>query len=193
VAKITVPLHSHDIIAINRDADTKEVTLSLKQPDIKRYIFLDDVCGSGTQAIEYSEKLLKEMKALNPNVEVYYFSLFSTAQGMKNIKEDTLFDKVDCIFELDDSFKCFSDNARQYRNEDTLPVSKDFSKHFCFKYGIDLLGQDNADHVLGYKNSQLLLGFAHNTPDNTLPIFWGDKSTWKPIFKRYHKFYGTTF
>ena len=43
---------------------------------------------------------------------------------------------------------------------------------------------------LGYKNGQLLLGFAHNIPNNTLPIFWSDgrqHSPWTPLFPRYRK------
>ena len=42
----------------------------------------------------------------------------------------------------------------------------------------------------GWGNNQLLLGFQHNTPDNTLPIMWaeGDASRpWTPAFKRYAK------
>ena len=42
----------------------------------------------------------------------------------------------------------------------------------------------------GWDNNQLLLGFQHNTPDNTLPIMWaeGDANCpWTPAFKRYAK------
>jgi hypothetical protein len=185
-------MHSHDIISINRNPDTKAVDISLKNPEIKRYIFLDDVCGSGTQAIDYSKKLIEEMKTLNPDIVVCYFTLFSTAKGMENIREKTVFDEVDCIFELDDSFKCFSDSARQFRNEEKLDISKAFAEEFCSRYGLGLGYKDN-EHALGYKDSQLLIGFAHNTPDNTLPIIWGEDAGWVPIFKRYHKYYGTTY
>jgi hypothetical protein len=47
------------------------------------------------------------------------------------------------------------------------------------------------DHSLGFENGQLLVGFHHNTPDNTLPIIWYDEefASWTPIFKRYNKIY----
>jgi hypothetical protein len=185
-------MHSHEIMAISRDPQSRVVDIKLKKPEIKRYIFLDDVCGSGTQATEYSDDLLKEMKALNPDIEACYFSLFSTAKGMKHIRQNTLFDKVDCVFELDDSFKCFSEDARQFRNEKDLPVDKNFALDFCLKYGLGIGYKEN-DHALGYKSGQLLIGFAHNTPDNTLPIIWADNEGWAPVFKRYHKNYGTTY
>ncbi|WP_033080595.1 hypothetical protein [Colwellia psychrerythraea] len=179
-------LHSHEIISMARSPVNQQVTLRLKNSKIRRYIFLDDVCGSGTQAIEYSKTLLSEIKALDPTIKICYFSLFSTAHGMKNIRKNTHFDEVGCIFELDESFKCFSDEARQFKGEAELPISKDFAKAFCEKYGINLL--NSQEHALGYKSSQLLLGFAHNTPDNTLPIIWGETATWTPLFKRYQKY-----
>jgi hypothetical protein len=43
------------------------------------------------------------------------------------------------------------------------------------KYGKKLY----KNHMLGYKDSQLLLGLEHNTPNNTLPIFWSEKG-WNP-------------
>ena len=48
-----------------------------------------------------------------------------------------------------------------------------------------------AKHQLGYGDGQLLLGLFHNTPDNTLPIFWFNEEgkEWYPIFKRYNKIY----
>lgn len=178
-------MHSHEILSLDRDK-IGNVSLSLSQPDVKRYILLDDVCGSGTQAINYSKKLVSEIKALDPDIEVYYFTLFSTVEGMENIRRESDFNLVDCIFELDESFKCFSDSARQFRNKEQFPIHKEFAKKFCEKYGVKLAGQE---HCLGYKGSQLLLGFTHNTPDNTLPIIWGDYD-WVPLFKRYHKNYG---
>lgn len=178
-------IHSHEILAFDC-SDDNNVKVKIRHSNVKRYIFLDDVCGSGTQAVQYSKDLISEMKSVDEDIEVHYFTLFSTVQGMQHIKDNSCFDKVDCVFELDDSFKCFSDNARQFKNENQLPVSKAFAESFCTKYGLKLL--QGKDHCLGYKNSQLLLGFAHNTPDNTLPIIWSEHE-WEPLFKRYNKQY----
>ena len=40
-----------------------------------------------------------------------------------------------------------------------------------------------------FRNGQLLIGFHHNVPDNTLPILWFDSpnADWRPIFRRYPK------
>ena len=64
-----------------------------------------------------------------------------------------------------------------------------FAEQMCRFYGSSLVPGD----PFGYDNGQLLIGFHHNTPDNTLPIFWYDEpggTSWTPIFKRYPKYYG---
>ena len=53
----------------------------------------------------------------------------------------------------------------------------------CKRVGAQL----NPSAPLGYGGCQLLLGFAHNVPNNTLPIFWLQDEAWFPVFKRYHK------
>ena len=46
------------------------------------------------------------------------------------------------------------------------------------------------NYPLGFNDGAYLIGFEYNTPDNTLPIFWGTSNNWKPIFTRYEKIYG---
>lgn len=180
-------INTHDILNIKKRASKYSLgrEISLKNPNIKRYIFLDDICGSGSQAISYSEDLLKEIHNIDPEIEVSYFSIISTSQGMKNIKSNTEFKNVDCIFELDDSYKCFSDNSRYYEGVKKKGISKNFTHEFCLKYGMQFFDEIDS---LGFNNGQLLIGFSHNIPDNTLPVFWYERS-WAPIFKRYTKIY----
>lgn len=150
---------------------------------IKRYIFIDDFCVSGTQGKEYSKDIVTNIKKLNSTVEVDYLMLFGTEEGIKEVKTHTQFNLVKSIFTIDKSFKCFSENSRIYSSNGVAEISKDFFKEACCRYGKKI----NPNHPLGYKDGQLLLGLFHNTPDNTLPIFWADKSKWFPIFKRYPK------
>ena len=163
-------------------------TTSLRYPEVKRYIYLDDFCGSGVQASGYSRDVLEDIKNLKSDVELAYFTLFATEQGITNVRQKTGFDKVDAVFLLDRTYKCFADESRYFVNCDPL-ITRLFAEKMCRAYG-DRLCPDNP---LGYEDGQLLLGFHHNTPDNTLPIVWFDEETgtpWTPIFRRYPKFYG---
>ena len=63
------------------------------------------------------------------------------------------------------------------------------ARDLCLRCGEQLV----PSHPLGYRDGQLLLGFSHNTPDNTLPVFWyeeRDGPNWRPMFRRYPKGYG---
>lgn len=164
--------------------DTSRVDVRIKDTKIKRYVFIDDFCGSGTQAKEYSKDIVEQIKHINKNIEVNYLMLFGTEEGISSVKNETLFDNVATVFSIDKSFKCFSDTSR-YFCKSIDEIEKDFCKEMCKKYGNELWEK----HPLGYKDGQLLLSFFHNTPDNTLPVFWAENASWIPIFKRFHKIY----
>ena len=179
----TLFIHTHHIF--KRYGGTK---VSLRFPEIKRYIFIDDLCGSGTQAIEYSQDIIEDLKKIDRDVHVAYYVLFAVKKGLEEVRAKTQFDSVEAIYELDETYECFNENSRYFVNPpkpvDIYPV-----KNMCNKYG-ELLWKNCP---LGYKNGQLLLGFYHNIPDNTLPIIWSDSqrdlTKWFPIFRRYPKKY----
>ncbi|UDM06529.1 hypothetical protein LG409_14250 [Halomonas sp. NyZ770] len=181
-------MHVHEIFSFNRSRHGA-LDMSLADQNIKRYIFIDDVCGSGDQAVNYSKKIVDEIKNIDSNIEVYYYTLFATSKGIEKVKNETSFDRADSVFILDETFKCFSDKSRYFSNAGD-DFCKNEIKKTCEKYA-RLISMHPAE-LLGYGNGQLLLGFYHNTPDNTLPVFWQTKN-WNPIFKRYTKLYGNMF
>ena len=177
-------VHTHQLF--RRDSATGSI--SIRSPDIRRYVFIDDFCGSGKQGTEYSRDVVSELKRLNPDAFVAYYVIFATAHGIKKVRKDTKFDEVECVYELDSTFKCFSNKSRHFAN---LPstIEKSYAEQMCRVYGSRLW----PSHPLGYDDCQLLIAFHHNTPDNTLPIIWYDEPdgvSWTPIFRRYPKYYG---
>lgn len=170
-------INTHEVLNIDVSP------IELRDADIKRYIFLDDFCGSGSQAVSYSTSLIEKIKTIDSSIECCYYMLCGTTEGINHVKRNTKFDKVDAVFCLDETFKCFGPASRYYVDVDTSVIDKDFSKDFCHHYGAII-----SRYPLGYRDGQLLIGFFHNTPDNTLPIFWSEND-WIPIFKRYDKIY----
>ncbi|TVT85214.1 hypothetical protein [Pseudomonas sp. H3(2019)] len=181
-------IDSGDIFKLSRD-NQGQIQISQHDKSIKRYVFIDDLLGSGSQIEQYLSHKLKEIRRF-PGVECHYYALFATTKGLETARKPEYFgDNVSCVFELDETFKCFSPNARAFAN---LPsgLDKQSAQDIAAGYGAKLLP---SDHVLGYKNGQLLLSFLHNTPDNSLPIMWFDNplsTSWVPIFKRFDKKYG---
>jgi hypothetical protein len=167
------------------DGNTRSFLKSeIKDDAIKRYIFIDDFCGSGSQASQYLKSLVENMKFLNPDVEVNYLMLFGNQAGVEVIRNLNVFNRVEAVFTIDESFRAFSPDSRYFKNVDNEIIEKQFAKETAEKYGANLF-----DNGLGFNSSQLLLSLYHNTPDNSLPIFWSDRNKWKPIFKRYNKLY----
>jgi hypothetical protein len=159
----------------------------VRDPQIQRYVFIDDLCGSGSQATEYSESIVRPLKRLNPNAKVYYYTLFATSFGLSEVKKLKWFDNVATVVELDDSFRCFSDESRIYKTKQP-PFNKAKTRDICRTYGERL----EPGFPLGWRDGQLLIGFCHNTPDNTLPVIWYDEPTtpWTPLFRRFPEQYG---
>ena len=176
-------INSHQIFKRDLSGDT--ISFSLRNDDIEHYVFIDDLCGSGTQAKEYSRDLIEPLRNLNPNAKIHYLVLFATEVGLNAVRSIKGYDVVASVYELDASFKSLDPKSRIFsQNNPNFDRSK--VKATCLEYGSRLWPK----HPLGYKDGQLLLGFGHNTPDNTLPIFWcqeGYGTVWKPMFKRYHK------
>lgn len=159
--------------------------ISLREPSVTRYVFIDDMCGSGKQGEEYSRNTVLPLKSENAAAKAYYYALFGTSAGIESLRSLARFDQVHPVVELDETFRCFCDSSRIYKNADP-PISMSAGKALAERHGRQLM----PSHPLGYMDGQLLLGFAYNTPDNSLPIVWAsgnERFPWTPVFRRYSK------
>jgi len=180
-------INQFDIFEINSNGK-----LELKNKNIKRYIFIDDFCGGGTQAVTYLGKdWIKKIKSLDKSVEICYYMLFGVEKAIKYIQKNTVIDSVEAIFTIDDTFKCFSKESEYFKNEKEIDkdICEKISEFYGKKINSECLSEHDSACPLGHGDGQLLLSFFHNTPNNTLPIFWSDNDIWKPIFRRYPKIY----
>lgn len=188
---------------IDRNGTTEQLHFS----DVKYYVFIDDFCGSGSQATTNSniKRCVENLKRLSTNVDISYLMLFATSDGIKTVKDTGLYDRVEAVMELDNTYKCFDAQSRLFPQRDNFLFERDFTQEFCYRLGQPLFRSINQKEgwtgrkleelsditALGWGDCQLLLGFYHNTPDNTLPIIWYDEEeiNWFPIFRRYNKKY----
>lgn len=167
-------------------------TQVLNKPHTRRYVFLDDVCGSGDTAAYYSSNTVSQIANLDESAKFAYYTLFASSEGLLRVRSTTKFSAAaGAVHEFDPSYRALSQNARFFTSEypDIDPV---LAREIVTRYGALL----DPDYANGYKDAQLLLGFHHNTPDNTLGIFWQDHVKhgaglpWVPAFRRYPKVYG---
>lgn len=160
----------------------------LREPEIDRFVFVDDVCGSGETAQRYSDGFLSDVAALNPDARFSYFAMFGKSDGLERIRRKTHFgDNVKAVFELDDTYKCLSNESRYLRSP-PHNIDAEVARRVARFYGERVMPGGAG----GFDDGQLLIGFHHNTPDNTLPIIWRDPENrspvpWYAIFRRYPK------
>jgi hypothetical protein len=140
-------------------------------------VFIDDIVGSGNQATRYYKKNLGSVE-----LDTYYFTLLAYESGLEKIRTETGFKNVITSSILNESHKAFSDNSEIFPQH-LVEKIKAIAEHYGEK--LYPLGP------LGYDESQALIVFAHNTPNNTLPIIWaGDHNEksieypWNPLFER---------
>ncbi len=171
-----------------RNATSASISYVPQDAKASRYVFFDDLVGSGTQASGYLSTQIKGIRRDNPQIELKFMSLFATPAGLAKMNAPNMFDgNAMCLFELDDTYKVFSADSRYFAGAPSWFDSR-ILENIAFGYGKKI----KPGSELGYKDGQLLLGFTHNTPDNTLPIFWdeGSLSPWAPVLIRYDKAYG---
>lgn len=161
---------------------------ALADPTLTRYIFLDDVCGSGDTAKTYSRNILEELRAQNPTAQIAYHCIFATSEGLGEVRDKTVFgNEAKAIFELDGSYKSLSSESRYLKiRPNEIDPGTLCAVALC--YG-ELVAPGNAR---GFGDGELLLGFSHNIPDNTLPIIWRDQANhapvpWTAALRRYMK------
>jgi hypothetical protein len=152
---------------------------------LSRVVFLDDFCGSGRQVRRFTRNIIPRIRADNPTIRLSYHPLFATSAGLQRVRDVGVFDEVEALCELDESFRALSPSSR-YFLENHEGVSRDFAIAMCEKYGQSI----EPSAPMGFRDCQLLVGFAHNVPNNTLPIFWSegnDAHPWTPVFARHRK------
>ncbi|MBO1902453.1 hypothetical protein J4H92_10885 [Leucobacter weissii] len=176
-------IHQHEIMAKAPGVSNNAIAIQ----GLKRLVFIDDLMGSGQQATEYSKKLLQYVRQTaqesSLDLEISYFTLFARSQALETVRK-LPFDHVETVNELDDAEKAFDKRSRVYISP-PVEITLDEAKRFAEAYGKLLV----PNHPLGYKDGQLLMGFQHNVPDNSLPIFWLNEYSieWEAVFPRYSK------
>ena len=207
-------VNTDDLVVYEQDElGNLHAKLRDKFKNVKRFVFIDDLCGSGQQATSNDSNVrrcVNNLRSFIPLSNISYLMLFGLKSGIEHVRKfiepstgSFLYDYVDAVIELDESYKCFSEKSRYFTNIDNY--DKIIAKDVAYRYGYELsfqlaakqgfvspdLEKIAAHRALGFGNNQLLISMHHNTPDNTLPIMWfdEDKSIWTPIFKRYNKNY----
>ena len=152
--------------------------------NVKNILFFDDICGTGGTVIKYIQK--NEKLLIDKNVYLNFCVLTKCSLDKLNeFKKQYTFIKQINYFKLKgkslDDDKILDENYR--KKVENIENS---------------LWNKGSKNILGYENSQLLITFFHNTPNNTISSFWYSKKfysdqykntygdqEWNSLFERY--------
>lgn len=153
-------------------------------PELQHVVFIDDICGSGDQAIDYYMQIVAPVKAFLKSVQVHYLVMFATTDGLRRVRGESLYDRAESVYVLDESFRVFDSSSRYYGYDPKCMFTRADGEAWAERYGSRF-----RDGPLGYNNGQLMLGMYYNVPDNVPPMIWSDEGGWRPVFKRHHKLF----
>jgi hypothetical protein len=159
---------------------------------IRRIVVLDDICGSGGTATRFMNQELApiverflEFGLDKPSMT--YLALCGTSDGLDSART-TAYERAEAAVFVDRTYRvCDSDSryfgAKRNRHGDSIDLTEGAT--VLRGYGTTLF----PSHPLGFRDGQLLIGFAHNIPNNSLPIMWSTAGSpsWTPPFERHGK------
>lgn len=184
---------------------------------VKNIILIDDVSISGEQAIWYMKSMKKKMPLwdeIMKDKDIYALFLISTIAAQRKLVEQKIHLCTPIL--MDERSQCFKCESAIYRmfDKNIRDVLRIQSRYMSQKYGYKLLSKQylyngeiqrllnegkSIEQIrekvvrdsLGYNDSQVLLAFEYNTPNNCLPIIWVDNKEWVSLFKRHEKLYAS--
>ncbi len=169
----------------------RQIKAQIKQNLIQNdtlFVLLDDFLGSGKSVYKFYKEFVKpQLNQLKTKYSTCILSVYHLN------KADTFLNGVipelKIISEL--KYQCFSKGKSPYGYYDRLKNVRDLA----YYYGQHLFETVNQKgvietHPLGFKNSQALVVFPYNPPNNTLPVIWSGRlikkfdRKWIPLYPR---------
>ena len=149
---------------------------------VQAIVFVDDIVATGTTAIENLQTLDRHCgrDIMKKQVKVVLGFICGQKEGIDKVESEiaNLQFTASC-YVCDPLDKCFDEDSNIFSSKAELRKAKEIT----LQYG--KLLQKN--HPLGYEDSQLLVVFPDNCPNNTLPILskkQTSKTKWTPLFRR---------
>lgn len=182
--------HSYDMlscyqIANNLDKICCPTEMDVVEKDypldkIENIVLVDDMTGTGTTLRNSIAFMIDRYKNVFNNKKVYLILIEGSEEGIKKIKE--LENKYSCIIDI----ICYNVYKKAFlKNHIFNRTEYENARTIVWKYEKEITN-NNGKFILGYKQSEALMAFYYNTPNNTLSSFWFSNETmnWRPLFPR---------
>lgn len=145
---------------------------------IKNIVFLDDIVGTGQTIIDFFDTILEILDGK----KIYIWVICITAEAKIKLEEYALNYKLQLEI-------CFGNiEEKAFKEGYIFDISQaSHNKLSILNLEKKLWNKDKCDYFLGKDDSQCLVSFYNDTPNNTLSSFWFFSESWNPIFERKKK------
>ena len=149
----------------NLDAITCE-----QWPYIDNIVFIDDFSGSGGSLIKELKKKIDIYKGKN----IYLITIGMMKQGKAELERFAEEKDINIFFLTICSYRKAFESHFFDKDDDARSKIYAMSKSFIIP----------SNNILGFKDSQSLIAFHNNTPNNTLGFIWNDTDQYNSLFPR---------
>lgn len=165
---------------INKQLTCRPDKLSELADDVQCIVFVDDMLGTGKQFIAFSKAHSLDELAAKKNIKMVYCPLVAYSKGLEKLRQKCPWLTVFPVEVLDEQHRFFCGSTKspelwQVDEYNTVLDVKSFFNNLAGKHGLPRLNQYNLD---------LVLGFEHSTPNNSLPLLWSNSEKWTALLKR---------
>ncbi|HEV2963575.1 MAG TPA: hypothetical protein VG649_17240 [Candidatus Angelobacter sp.] len=155
---------------------------AIRKDSIQALVFTDDFIGTGSSVCGYLERLALEFgnQLRSTQLRIFLVAVSGFYSGkeraIETVERLQLPVKIHVCDAVDDSRRCFNESSPIFLSD----LERLRAKDVAYKKGVTLCRQA----PLGYNDSQALIVFSHNCPNNSLPILWDKSDHWSPLFRR---------
>lgn len=136
--------------------------------NIKNIVFIDDFCGTGKTFKDYIESVGKIVQGKH----IYYLVIHIMDKAISCIEKYGL----DRYLDIHVLYQMRTPKA--FEREFQLAKKRAEFRRLSIEYGLP------KKNVLGFNNTEALVAFYNNTPNNTLEIFWRNTENNNALFPR---------
>ncbi len=151
---------------------------------IDNIVLIDDMTGTGNTIKNSIEFMINKFENIFRDKKIHLILLEGSEEGINKIKE--LEKEYDCEI----SIICNNLYQKAFLKEHIFDsVECEDAKAIVQQYEKEITN-NNDRFVLGYNQSEALMAFYYNTPNNTLSSFWfsNERKNWSPLFPRNNTF-----
>lgn len=155
--------YSHDLAELDHE-DMKSIS---------NVVFIDDIIGTGKTVKSFFDKHYDKLT----KVHVYIFCIIIMSEAKQFLQQYFREKGINC------SIVCEKEQKKAFERDVVFGLECEEAENELRKHE-ENLWRHRGRMILGYNNSQALVSFYRNTPNNTISSFWFNRKQWTGLFPR---------